>query len=349
MSEILQRRGVKRLLIVGNPEEHHVGAHFLSAAKQLGLEASLVDVRESHSRNIWVNRFFHRAWGRRPADLGRFSRKLVASCRERKPQMLLVTGISAPHADALKEIGGMGIHRANYLTDDPWNPANGAKFFWPALREYDVVWSPRRANIEDLRRHGCQRVEYLPFGYNPELHFPELPKTAEERERFECDVTIIGGADADRIPIALALARMGLKLNLYGGYWDRETELKPFWHGFAYGREFRLAVGGARVNVCMGRKANRDGHAMRSLELPAMGACLVVEDTLEHRELFGEDSDCVEYYASLEDLVAKVKSLCAQPERARMLGSMAFQHICRESYHAYADRLRTMLGRVLNE
>jgi spore maturation protein CgeB len=333
-----------RLLIVGNPEEYHVGAHFLSAARQLGVKARLVDNREAHSRNVWVNRFFYRAWRKRPAFLGRFSRKLTAICRERMPQLLLVTGISAPDAGALKEIGQMGVCRANYLTDDPWNPVNGAKFFWPALREYDAIWSPRRANLDDLKNHGCKQAAYLPFGYNPELHFPEPPKTEEERERFECDVAIIGGADSDRFPIALALARAGLKLNLYGGYWDRNAELKPFWRGFAYGRELRLAVGGAKVNICMVRKANRDGHAMRSLEFPAMGACMVVEDTLEHHELFGEDGDCVEYYTSLEDLVAKVKTLCAQPERVRTLGHELFKYIGRKSKHTYADRLQNILN-----
>ena len=173
-----------------------------------------------------------------------------------------------------------------------------------------------------------------------------MPKTAEERERFECDVAIIGGADSDRIPIALALARAGFKLNLYGGYWNRDAELRRFWKGFIHGRELRLAVGAACVNVCMVRKANRDGNAMRSLELPAMGACMVVEDTLEHREIFGEDGDCVEYYTTLGDLVNKAKSLCAQPERARALGGMAFQHICRKSKHTYADRLRRILDDV---
>lgn len=335
---------IKRLLIVGNPEDNHVGAHLLSAAKQLGLDARLVDVRESQSLNVWVNRFFHRICGKRPAHLGRFGQSLVASCREHKPQMLLVTGIAGPPAAALKEIGDMGIQRVNFLTDDPWNPGNGAAFFWTALREYDAVWSPRRANLEDLRQHGCKQVAYLPFGYNPELHFPDSPKTADERERFECDVAIIGGADADRLPIALALARAGLKLKLYGGYWNRHTELVPFWCGFVHGRELRLAVNGATVNLCMVRKANRDGHAMRSLELPAMGACLAVEDTLEHRELFGQDADCVEFFAELQEMAAKVKALCARPERARMLGDKVFRRICRESHHTYADRLRQMLG-----
>jgi spore maturation protein CgeB len=340
----MQINSAKRLLIVGNPEEYHVGAHFLSAARQLGLQATLLDVREAHSRNVWVNHFFHRVLNRRPAHLDRFSQKLVELCRESKPDLLLlVTGISAPHIRALKEIGEMGIQRANFLTDDPWNPANGAGFFWSALREYDVVWSPRRANLEDLRRHGCRRVEYLPFGYNPLLHFPERPQTAGERERFSCDVVFVGGADADRLPIAKALVSAGLNVHLYGGYWDRDAEMRPHWRGFVHGRELRMAVGGATVNICLGRKANRDGHAMRSLELPAMGACMIVEDTPEHREVYGDEEDCVEYYSNIEEMVDKVRALCARPEHARLLGSRVFTRICHQSRHTYADRLRTIL------
>ena len=333
----------RRLLIVGNPEEHHVGAHFLAAAGQLGFEAKLLNVREAHSRNVWVNRFFHRLGSRRPAHLGQFSRKVVNLCQEFRPALLLVTGISAPDFSALRAIGQLGIQRANFLTDDPWNPANGAAFIMSALPEYDVVFSPRQANLEDLRRLGCRRVEYLPFGYNPALHYPETPQTVDEQRRFACDVAFVGGADADRVPLARALLKAGFKLKLYGGYWDRDAELRPYWHGFVHGREFRLAVCGAKVNVCMGRKANRDGHAMRSLELPAMRACLLVEDTLEHRELFGEDHQCVEYYSELEGMVAKVNALCATPERVRELGDQVFYRICRHGRHAYTDRLAHVL------
>jgi hypothetical protein len=332
------------LLIVGQPEEYHVGAHFLAAAEELGLQATLVDAREAHSRNIWVNRLFHRALNHRPAYLNRFSQKLVALCRETKPELLLVTGISAPHAQALEEIGKMGIQRANFLTDDPWNPSNGAGFLWPALREYEIVWSPRRANLEDLRRHGCRRVEYLPFGYNPAIHFPESPVTDLEKKQFTCDVVFVGAADADRLPVARALVRTGLNVHLYGSYWDRDRELRPHWHGLVHGREQRLAVGGAKVNLCLGRKANRDGHAMRSFELPAMGACLVAEDTPEHRDLFGDAGDCVEYYLTINDMVNQIKDLCAQPERTLRLSARLRELIRIKHRHTYGDRLKVILA-----
>ncbi len=331
----------ERVVLVGNPEEHHVGAHFLAAAAQLGLEATLLDMRKTHSRNLWINRFFHRVLKRRPAHLNRFSHRLVEICRESKPEMLLVTGISAPHFQALKKIGEMGIRRVNFLTDDPWNSRNGAAFFWLAMREYDVIWSPRRANLEDLRRHGCARAEYLQFGYNPAVHFPEPPQSAAERERFDCDVVFVGGADADRLPVARTLLRTGLKVHLYGGYWNRDAELRPHWRGFVRGRDLRLAVGVAKVNICLGRRANRDGHAMRSLELPAMGACLVVEDTEEHREIFGEDSMRVIYFKTPEEMARKAKWLLEHPTERERMKKSAHQHIT-AGHNTYADRLTRM-------
>jgi hypothetical protein len=337
----------RRLLIVGNPAEHHVGAHFLAAAPPLGIEARLLNVREAHSRNVWLNRFFHRLCSRRPAYLGRFSRSVAKVCREFRPESVLVTGISAPNAATLRALGKSGVRRINFLTDDPWNPANAAGFFRPALLEYDVVFSPREANMEDLRRHGCRRVEYAPFGYNPALHFPEAPQTAQERHRFACDVAFVGGADRDRFPLARSLLRAGWRVKLYGGYWDRDPELRAFWHGFVHGREFRLAVGGALVNVCIGRKANRDGHAMRSLELPAMRACVVVEDTPEHHTIFGNEAECVLYFKTPEEMVAKTKWLLANPAERERLRHSVHRHIV-NGRHTYADRLNAMVGNLNN-
>jgi spore maturation protein CgeB len=185
-------------------------------------------------------------------------------------------------------------------------------------------------------------VEYLPFGYNPAIHYPEAPATLEERERFACDVAFVGGADDDRLPIGRALVRTGFKVCLYGGYWERERELRPHCRGFVSDRELRMAVGGATVNICLGRKANRDGHAMRSLEFPAMGACVVAEETAEHRELFGENGDCVLYFRDLEELVALVQHLSREPEQARQLGANARRRICESGQHTYAHRLSSI-------
>jgi spore maturation protein CgeB len=332
-----------RLLLVGNPLDYHVGAHFRAAAEDLGWPCELVDTRKASSSNRWVNRLFYRGFSKRPARLRRFAEAVLEECRSFRPQALLSTGVAPLTADILREIGKLGVKRVNFLTDDPWNPANAAVFFWKSLRQYDVIFTPRQSNVADLQAHGCQRVKYLPFAYNPKCHFPESPVTAAELERFACDVCIIGGADKDRVPLARALVNSGFKLHLYGGYWDKFRDLKSCYRGLVHAANLRKAVAGAAVNVCMVRQANRDGHAMRSYELPAMGACMVAEDTMEHREIYGEEGVCVCYFKTAPQMVDKVKALLLHPSNRERLGGAARQNLVSRR-NTYADRLQTILA-----
>jgi spore maturation protein CgeB len=332
-----------RLLIVGNPESHHLGAHLLEAAASLHWDARIHDSRTAWSRNLWVNRIFNHFRGKRPPYFNRFNVTLVKECHAFRPELVLSTGISPVSAGTLKQISGLGARTVNFLTDDPWNSWNEAGYFWDSLRSYDLIANPRKVNLQQLLDHGCRSVEYLPFGYNPAYHFIESNISPVERERFSCDVALLGGADGDRVPLARALAQAGFDLALYGGYWSRVADLRSFYRGMAYGRELRLAVSLAKVQVCMGRKANRDGHAMRSLEFPAMGACLTVEDSPEHRALYGDENECVLYWSDPSSLISSVHALVSDPVLNRRLRAALHHKICGAGEHVYAHRLQSIL------
>ena len=335
-----------RLLIVGNPLEYHVGGHLLAAARSLGWEAEVADLRDARSRNPWINRIHHHWLGKRPARLKPFGQAVVQRCREFRPDFVMTSGLAPLSVEAMREIRIMGIRLVNFLTDDPWNPANAANFFWECLREYDLIANPRQANLEQLRMHGCRRVDYLPFGYNPDYHFIERNPTPEEAKRFACEVAILGGADADRVPLARALAEADMDLALYGGYWDKYADLKKFHRGNVFGRDLRLAVALAKCQICMGRKANRDGHAMRSVEFPAMGACLLVEDTEEHRVLYGGDGETVLYWKNEATLVAQAATLTSDPALNQRLGASLYAHMVLNGKHGYADRLKAIVSLI---
>lgn len=334
--------GLGRPLLVANFAPEHLGAHLLAGARSSGIECTIADTREAWAGPAWLRRFCHHALGRRPSALGAFSRHVLEACRTSPPSVLLSTGVSPLHAGALRSIRALGVRCVNYLTDDPWNPANAARFFWDALREYDRVYSPRTANLADLRAHGCRDVRYLPFAYNPELHFPAEPLSGAEFQRYGCDVAFVGAADDDRAQLLEPLLRSELHVRLYGSYWSRRSSTRPFDGGIVFERELRAAVAAAKVHVCTGRAANRDGHAMRSLELPAMRACMIVEDTAEHRALFGEDDGCVVYYRGPTELLARARELCADDVRRARLAHAAWRRITAAD-HTYAARLRALL------
>jgi spore maturation protein CgeB len=335
----------ERVLLVGIHGDTHVGSHLDRAARDLGLDVAFCESTQAYAGPAWRLKLNWWLRGHRPPRLGEFSEHVVRVCRQFRPSWMLATGLAPLDTRALGAIATLGVQRLNFLTDDPWNPAHRAPWFMRALPHYDHVYTPRRANVEDLQRIGCPSVTYLPFAYAPEVHYADPPASPEERARFASDVVFAGAADRDRVPYLSALARAGFQVGLYGKYWRRFPQTWKLSRGQADPQTLRKAVGGANVALCLVRRANRDGHAMRSFEVPAIGACMLAEDTAEHRELFGADREAVVYFHSIGEMVDKTRWLVEQEQERRRLAQAAHRLIS-GGQHTYKDRLELMLARA---
>jgi spore maturation protein CgeB len=334
-----------RILIVGNPDPIHMGAHFLQAARASGFTAQILDTRQAYDAFWPLVQWNWRLRGHRPARLGTFSAAVLERCRAFAPDILLATGLAPLDRETLAEIGKGGSIRINFLTDDPWNRAHYAPWFLQSLPFYDYVFTPRRSNIDEIKQIGCHRVDYLPFAYHPELHFVESPENAEERERFSCDIVFVGGADRDRLPFITALLRQRFQVALYGGYWERYPATRPYTRGHTDITSLRKAISAASVSLCLVRRANRDGHVMRSFEIPAMGGCMLTEDTTEHRELFGAEGETVVYFSTIDEMLNKLRWLLDHPVERQRLATAAHQRITGGG-NTYRDRLLAILQEV---
>lgn len=331
-----------KVLILGNPGETHVGRHFLSASSAAGLESNLSDIIGAFEGPRLFRSLFWHAFGRRPMKLGRFSASIVERCRIERPNFLLATGIAPLSANALMAIRSLGVVTANFLTDDPWNPHHHAPWFMRALPCYDHVFTPRQANRTDLEGLKGPQIHYLPFAYAPEIHHPPDPMIEEESRNWNSEVLFIGGADDERAYLVRSLKTAGFGSSLWGGYWDRYQDLKTHAKGHADPIAFRKLVANAAVNLCLVRRANRDGHSMRSFELPAVGGCMLVEDTTEHREIFGKEGECVRFFNSPIDLVQQAQRLLPDPLERQRLALAVRAKICPDDRHTYGARLRTI-------
>lgn len=332
-----------RLLLIGNPNQEHVGAHLAQAAKGLHLEVKFLDATRAFAAPFWMAKFNWWWRGHYPSRLHPFGKELFKTCQGFKPRWLLATGIAPIQGEILQAVGKLGIERINYLTDDPWNPAHLALWFMKGLPFYDHVFSTRRANLEQLQGLGRPRVSYLPFAYAPEQHFPESPISPKEGAQFEADVVFAGGADRDRVRMIAPLIREGFKVHLYGGYWERYRWTRPCAKGLADPRKLRLAIGSAKVALCLVRRSNRDDNSMRSFEVPAMGGCMLAEDTATHREIFGEDGNAAVYFKTAQELISKLRGLLNDAAQRKRL-AQAGHRIITKDRHTYQDRLVSMLG-----
>lgn len=329
-----------QILIVGGVGVTHVGQSLHHAAISLGLAADQLDHAAAYEGPKLLRSVIWRYFGHRPFRLNSFSARVEAYCAQHRPSLLLSTGVSPIRAQALERLRSAGVICANFSTDDPFSQSNGAWYFKACLPLYDWIFTPRRANLIELKQQ-CRNVEYLPFAYEPAHCVGGEPEEAR-KHLLHTEVLIVGGADDERLPIAKAIVGAGIKLALYGGYWDRDPILRPYWRGMAQPEVLREATLSADLVVCLVRRANRDGHVMRTFEAAATGACMVVEDTAEHREIFGPEGKCVVYFGNTAEMLVQIRRLLDAPTERMRLQLAVRDHI-RGAPHTYSDRLKRML------
>jgi len=337
---------MSELLIVGNRGGSHVGGSFERAAAAMELPVSLIESRRAMQGPLWLQKLKWHALDHRPTRMRQFETEVVTYCRKFQPKVLLATGQAPLGAMALETIRSCGTCCVNYLTDDPWNASHRTRWFLRALPQYDCVFTTRRSNLLELGQV-CRRVEFAPFGYDPELFHPES-LTPEETSALASDVLFAGGADQDRAAVIGGLIAGGFHVRLYGDYWDRFPETRGRSGGLVDIPLLRKAISATRVALCLVRRANRDGHCMRTFELPAVGACMLVERTDEHLDLFGPEGTAVRYFESTSDMIRAVALLLQDEGERRRLAAAAHRLIV-GGRNRYLDRLSHMLAAISDD
>jgi spore maturation protein CgeB len=327
-----------RLAIAGAFDGTHVGGSLWRAATHLGFETAKFDVSQAICGNRILRAALWRFGDHKPPGMDRFSRAAVDGCGQFEPEILIATGMAPLTGSALRSLRAMGTTSVNYSTDDPWNPTLRASWHLRALPEYDMIFTTRRANISSFKDLGCREVHYLPFGYDEWLFFPR-PRALEGPAP---DVLFVGGADSDRVAFITEFLHTGPSVALVGGYWDRSHRMRPYALGQRAPEALCALTAAAKVNLCLVRRANRDGHVMRSFEIAALGGCMLAEDTSEHREIFGEDGEAVVYFRSPQEAADRARALLTDPARRAQL-SKAVEARISAGAHTYQDRLRSIL------
>ena len=326
-----------RLLIVGKDQPGHVGQFFYEAAIAEGWEVRILNVARAMNGNKWLRRVQWRLF-RKPLRLNEFSEEVVREGKLFKPDIVLTTGSGALNAVSLMALRSRGIRLLNFSTDDPWNQHHRSRWFFEALCYYDHIYTPRRSNLDDLRGLGCRAISWLPFAYDPSIHYSE----PNSDQGWSSDVAFVGGADRDRVPAMAALIAEKHDVSLWGGYWERFRETRSASQGFADPMTLRKVISSTRCALTLVRRSNRDGHAMRTYEVAAMGAPCLAEDTSEHREILGEEGKSVMYFSSAKELLAKSRWLVNNSQEGAKLGRELRLRIC-SGQNTYADRLKTII------
>ncbi len=244
-----------------------------------------------------------------------------------------------------------GVVLAGYNNDDPFAPGHVPglwRHFIAGLPELDLALAYRHANLDGFRRAGARRVELLRSWYIPERNHP-IELSAEERERFGCDVVFIGHYEPDsRLACLEAVVGAGYQVRLYGPNYEWEPVLKE--HPvlsrllpvkLVWGDEYNLALCGAKIALVFLSKLNRDTYTRRSFEIPATGTLMLSEYTDDLAGLFRPDIEAL-YFKSIPEFIERL-NMAMRDEKKRLAIARSGLKRVREDRHHVGARMEELI------
>ena len=338
----------RRILFVGPLYEGGTALQRCRTFQRLGHEVLPVNTLPQPWRRLALTlpyRAFQRLGG--PHDLAGVNRQLLAAHASFAPQVLWVEKglvVRASTLRALRERWPDAV-LVNYSGDDMFNPRNQSRQWRACLPLFDVYVTTKNHNVPELLEAGARDVFHVDKAFDPLVHRP-MPVTPEVRARLGGDVGFIGWPEAAREASMLHLARHGIPVRIWGP-WGRlrlpvpglRIEGRPLWSD-----DYASALSAFRINLCFLRKANRDRHTTRSVEIPACRGFMLAERTEEHLALFEEDVEAV-YFSGDDELLDKTRWYLAH-EAARARIAEAGRRRCWSGGYTYERRLAEALAHV---
>jgi len=321
-----------RILYVGvlAPEGFSTCTQRMRALEALGHEIRGVDTLTALARKrqtSMLGRLSRRLLG--PRDFAGANQAIVKHARERDFDLLWVDSgrtIAAATLQTLKHLRPEML-LVHYNPDDPFGRLGKRDWgtFLAALPHYDVHLVPRAVNVDEYRAAGAQRVEHvMPFwGFAPNIHGP-IAVESVERANLHTPVGFVGMAEEERARSLAKLAAAGVSVRIWGDGWsawrDRLNAGFELGGPSQWGDPYARILSCTDINVAFLRKANRDQHTSRSIEIPACGGFMLAERSPEHALLFSEGAEA-EYFGSDDELIDKVRYYLARPEDRKRIAA----------------------------
>jgi spore maturation protein CgeB len=247
--------------------------------------------------------------------------------------------------ETLREAKGMqsDLQIVGYSPDDMAGRHNQSRQFLAHLPYYDHYFTTKPVNVAELERLGCPRVHLAGTGFAPHVHRP-MHISAADRQQLGGAVGFIGAFERERAEAVSFLARNGIQVRVWGGGWRRALRPVPglILEGrWLWGEDYPRALCSFDINLGFLRRQNRDVITTRSVEIPACGAFMLAERTAMHQTYFEEGKEA-EFFASQEELLAKVRYYLARPDERRRIAAAGRERSLRGGY-ANEERIRAML------
>jgi spore maturation protein CgeB len=284
-----------------------------------------------------------------PADTTGSNEILLEAVGRHRPDIVVVDSSKVLRRSTLQRIREVCQPRLVYYTpDDIMATHNLSRTLRWSFADWDVFFTTKTFNVEELRRAGVRRPLLVGNAFDPILNAPMTKEeVGDEFEAFDC--VFIGMYEAARCRSINALAAAGLSVVVYGagpGEWHaRSLHPSIVLRSSVYAREYRRAWHVGKLALSFLRKLNRDQITTRTLEVAAIGRPMLSEKTDEIDAYFADGKEYLGFSNDAQLVALAREWLLRDSDRLRL--SRAARQRCLTSGYSYRERAGWMVERIM--
>lgn len=325
---------------------HDVFSGFVKAFRLLGYHTDTVLSHKLYRDWLEYCRFFGiingvPSWSYTSDDIvKRASFNAVLAVMESNPDVLIIIDWTSVHKEAWEWFRRLGIPTIIIGTECPYQD----KFMTRSAVMADKTFVNEKTTAKKTG------LEYLPLGYDSEVHHPMMVSTA-----FRHDVVFVGSGFKEREELLGAVDWTGIDFVLYGHYKiDHEHKLAPYLKDTMIpNAEAALLYNGAKISLNLNRvSVDYEGKAIvpeaeslspRVYEIAANGGFMLSEWRPEIEEVF---DDLVPTFTNVRQLSELIHYWLPKDRERREMGA-ELARIARK--HSYVERAKHVIKYILEE
>lgn len=265
-----------------------------------------------------------------PLSIREFGREILRQNLVFRPHLAVVFKGTFVEPRVLRELKQEGVYLMNFFPDVSF--LTHGPLIPQCLPLYDRVFTTKTFGVADMKaRLGIVNVEFLPHGFDPDLHRP-LQVDQDDLARLGADASFIGtwSLKKERYLSVLADALPDIHFRIWGGQWDKANTpcLEEHIMGSPiYGDIYPLTIQCSKINIALLSEAvpqasSGDLITSRTFHIPASAGFMLHERTDQLLEYYKEGEQ-VACFATPEELVEKVRYYLEhkdERERIRLAG-----------------------------
>ena len=343
---------IKNILFVGDLDKSARSLQRSRTLKEMGYSVTelshtplLSEPSNVNNHSLWFRLRWKLGW---PIDEMEVNRKIVEASNKQKFDVVWIEKCLALRPDTLEFVKNKqpALKLVWCSEDDMFARHNQSAFFRRGLKFYDVVFTTKVYNLEELKKLGARRTELFLDAYDEKIHRPMI-LTDEDKKKFACDVGFIGSFEKERAEYMLFLAEHGIPVIVWGNGWGEWIGKNPnliIKNASLYEEDYPKAINAIKINLNFLRKINRDEVTSRSVEIPACGGFMLAERSKRHEEFFEDGKEAV-FFDSKEDLLDKMKKFLNDENSRRRIAEAGRARCVRGGYN-HRNQLENMLSQI---